>query len=78
VHLFIDYYNSQAYEEEDRPKDKSLIRGRSTRTDDPGFIRSQVIQAMMAAQDTTSELIADVLFLLARHPKYWNSFVPSL
>ncbi|KAK9777521.1 putative Cytochrome P450 [Seiridium cardinale] len=41
-------------------------------TNDPEFIRNQVIQAMMAAQDTTSELLTNALFLFARHPKYWQ------
>lgn len=71
VHNFIDYYISQAYEE-NVPKQKSLIRALLVQTEDQNFIRSQVIQAMMAAQDTTSELITNSLFLLARHPRYWE------
>lgn len=27
---------------------------------------------MIAAQDTTSELLTNAVFLLARHPKYWE------
>ncbi|KAI0006873.1 cytochrome P450 [Xylariaceae sp. FL0662B] len=72
AHNFIDYYIGQAYEEEDVSKQKSLIKALLVQTDDQDFIRSQVIQAMMAAQDTTSELITNALFLLARHPRYWE------
>ncbi|KAM0808046.1 putative Cytochrome P450 [Seiridium cardinale] len=47
------------------------LQALSAQTNDPEFIRNQVIQAMMAAQGTTSELLTNALFLLARHPKYW-------
>ncbi|KAK9414931.1 putative Cytochrome P450 [Seiridium unicorne] len=72
AHGFVDYYISQAYGKEDPPKSKSLIQVLSAQTNDPEFIRNQVIQAMIAAQDTTSELLTNALFLLARHPKYWQ------
>ncbi|KAK8072662.1 cytochrome P450 [Apiospora saccharicola] len=69
---FIDYYVGQTSEGDGEPRSKSLIRALTLQTDDPEFVRSQVIQAMMAAQDTTSELLTNALFLLARHPKYWE------
>lgn len=71
AHSFVDYHIGQANEEDGTTKGKSLIRALNSQTNDPTFIRSQVIQAMMAAQDTTSELLTNALFLLARHPKYW-------
>ncbi|KAI1382718.1 cytochrome P450 [Hypoxylon trugodes] len=72
AHGFLDYYINQTFSEIDGPKDKSLIQALSAQTNDLDFIRSQVIQAMMAAQDTTSELLTNALFRLARHPKYWD------
>jgi hypothetical protein len=72
AHGFIDYYISQAFAEHDSFKSRSLIQQLSTQTDDSILIRSQVIQAIMAAQDTTSELLTDALFLLARYPQYWE------
>jgi cytochrome P450 len=72
VYGYLDYYINEAFGEGDKMKSKSLIRGLSTQTDDSTFIRSQVIQAMMAAQDTTSELLTNALFFLARHPQYWE------
>ncbi|KAF7536556.1 hypothetical protein G7054_g4413 [Neopestalotiopsis clavispora] len=70
AHSFLDYCIGQA--EQKSLKSKSLIQGLSAQTDDQAYIRSQVIQAMMAAQDTTSELLTNALFLLARHPQYWQ------
>lgn len=72
AHRFLDYYINQSLEQNGGRKSKSLIGELSVQTDDPDFIRSQVIQAMMAAQDTTSELLTNALFLLARHPSYWD------
>lgn len=37
-------------------------------TDDREDIRSQIIQAHMAAQESTGNLLANVFFLLSRHP----------
>ncbi|KAI1120296.1 cytochrome P450 [Nemania abortiva] len=72
AHSYLDYYINEALDNDDKPTNKSLIRGLSTQTEDQDFIRSQVIQAMMAAQDTTSELLTNALFVLARHPHYWG------
>lgn len=72
AHGFIDYCIKHALAEQDSLNNKSLMRGLSAQTDDLDFIRSQVIQALMAAQDTTSELLTNVLFLLARHPEDWK------
>lgn len=72
AHRFLDYYINQASGESHEQKSKSLIHALSAQTDDSAFIRSQVIQATMAAQDTTSELLTNALFLLARHPRYWE------
>lgn len=72
AHGFLDYYIKQALDESHEQKSKSLIHALSAQTEDAAFIRSQVIQATMAAQDTTSELLTNALFLLARHPRYWE------
>lgn len=72
AHNYLNYYISQAFANGDEQKTRSLIRELSVQTHDPDFIRSQVIQAMMAAQDTTSELVTNALFVLARHPEYWD------
>ncbi|OTA54141.1 cytochrome P450 [Hypoxylon sp. EC38] len=72
AHKFLDYYINRSLEENGGRRTKSLIGQLSEQTHDPDFIRSQVIQAMMAAQDTTSELLTNALFLLARHASYWD------
>jgi cytochrome P450 len=78
AHGFLDHYINQAFSEQYENKSKSLIRSLSAQSNDLPFIRSQVIQAMMAAQDTTSELLTNVLFLLARHPQYWEQLRAEL
>lgn len=50
----------------------SLLSGLSTQTGDRLFIRSQILQGMMASQETTSALLGNACFLLSRHPKYWQ------
>lgn len=83
AHSLLDYYVEKAlYEQKQgvggqatsRPlSDKrSLMRSLSSQTDDKAFIRYQVLQGIMAAQDTTSELLTNVFFLLARHQDYWD------
>lgn len=71
AHGYLDHYIDQALAKPDSLKSRSLIQGLASQTNDQIFIRSQVIQAMMAAQDTTSELLTNALFLLARNPKHW-------
>jgi hypothetical protein len=51
---------------------RSLLQGLMEQTDDKIEIRNQIIQAMMAAQDTTSVLLSNTLFLLSRHPSIWT------
>ncbi|KAI0478575.1 cytochrome P450 [Xylariaceae sp. FL0804] len=72
AHSFIGHFINQAHEDENVLAGRSLIQALSLQTQDPVFIKSQVIQAMIAAQDTTSELLTNALFLLSRHPKYWE------
>ncbi|KAI1737765.1 cytochrome P450 [Xylaria scruposa] len=72
VYRYLDHYINEALEIDAKQENKSLISGLSAQTEDLDFIRSQVIQAMMAAQDTTSELLTNALFVLARHPHYWE------
>ncbi|KAI1169507.1 cytochrome P450 [Nemania sp. FL0916] len=72
AHQFLDFFIDAAFRSKEDQRTRSLIQVLSAETDDSAFIRSQVIQAMMAAQDTTSELLTNALFLLARHPKYWQ------
>jgi cytochrome P450 len=42
------------------------------KTGDRIFLRNQVLQAVMVSQDTTSNLIGNVFFLLARHLDIWQ------
>ncbi|KAH3913400.1 hypothetical protein HBI56_083990 [Parastagonospora nodorum] len=79
AHDYLDYSIDQALSAsaEMQPKSyregpPSLLTGLSTQTDDRLFIRSQILQGMMASQETTSALLGNSCFLLSRHPKYWE------
>lgn len=55
-----------------KPRSRSLLQGLMEQTDDRIEIRNQIIQAMMAAQDTTSVLLSNTIFLLSRHLSVWT------
>lgn len=55
-----------------KQRPRSLLQGLMEQTDDKIEIRNQIIQAMMAAQDTTSVLLSNTIFLLSRHPDVWT------
>ena len=78
VHDFIDFYVSRALHskniaEKETSQPTSLLANLVTQTEDAVEIRSQMIQAMMAAQDTTAALMSNVMFLLARNKAYLGS-----
>jgi cytochrome P450 len=50
----------------------SLLAGLSSHTSDREFIRHQILQGMMASQETTSALLGNACFLLSRNPTYWK------
>ena len=52
-------------------KAHSLLNDLIAQTDNKEEIRNHLIQAMMAAQDTVSILIANALSLLSRDPSMW-------
>ncbi|KAI0115672.1 cytochrome P450 alkane hydroxylase-like protein [Nemania sp. FL0031] len=77
AHEFLDHYIQLAIgesrnTEQDSGKSKTLIQNLSSVSEDKSFIRSQVIQGMMASQETTSSLLGNVFFLLARNQEYWR------
>ncbi|KAF2244974.1 cytochrome P450, partial [Trematosphaeria pertusa] len=51
---------------------RSMLQGLATQMYDVHYIRSQILQGMMAFQETTAVLIANTMFLLSRHPRYWS------
>lgn len=79
AHSFLNHYIDQGIGQTGVPdsdparnKRRSLVQNLSLKTDDQAFIRSQIIQGMMASQETTSSLLGNVFFLLSRHPSYWD------
>lgn len=79
AHSFLNHYIDQAIGQTGisdsnpaRSKKRSLVQDLSLQSDDQGFIRSQILQGMMASQETTSSLLGNAFFLLSRHPSYWD------
>lgn len=79
AHSFLDHYIDQAIGQtgvsDSNPaqsKKRSLVQDLSLQSDDQGFIRSQILQGMMASQETTSSLLGNAFFLLSRHPSCWD------
>lgn len=79
AHAFLNHYIDQALgraassgPDPAQGKRRSLVQDLSLQSDDQGFIRSQILQGMMASQETTSSLLGNALFLLSRHPSYWE------
>lgn len=79
AHSFLNYYIDQAIgrtgvsdSDPAQNKKRSLVQDLSLQSDDQGFIRSQILQGMMASQETTSSLLGNAVFLLSRHPSYWG------
>ncbi len=50
-----------------------LLFSLAEQTGDRMELRNQILQALMAAQETTAVLISNVFFVLSRHPAVWQS-----
>ena len=75
VHQLIEFHIDRALQGEDRRAEnrhRSLLEHLIQQTNDKVEIRNQIIQGMMAAQDTTSILISNTIFLLSRDPTIWE------
>jgi cytochrome P450 len=79
AHEYLDYYIDQALSEHESDatndsyaKKQSLLASLSSQTSDLKFIRSQILQGMMASQETTSALLGNAFLLLSRHPNCWE------
>lgn len=87
MHQFIDHYINIALKREETKdcqnlnnqpngeidiRRQSLIEDLAKQTSDVPKIRSQILQGLMAMQDTTSTLVSNTLFLLSRNPGLWH------
>lgn len=83
VHQFADYYVDRALEyrqqylegkdlEVSKTLNRTLLQSMAVQTGDRKDLRCQIIQAHMAAQETTGNLLANVFFLLSRHQRVWQ------
>jgi cytochrome P450 len=73
VHDFVDHTVDQAMDKGsvDEQARHTLLKSLASQTSDRHEIRYQIIQALMATQDTTSTLLSNALFCLSRDPTMW-------
>lgn len=57
---------------EDRNKQRTLLFNMAMQTDNRVVLRDQIIQAMMAASETTAALISTVFHVLSNHPSVFT------
>ncbi|KAF4634825.1 hypothetical protein G7Y89_g3274 [Cudoniella acicularis] len=77
-HRFADHYVQKAlkYREQflagktdwGNSKASILLYNMAEQTGDPIYLRNQILQALMAAQETTANLLGNIFFLISRHP----------
>ena len=85
AHQFLDFYIERALARKQNSnlerspsgsiidaKPRSMLESLAKETSNKVEIRSQIIQGMMASQETTSVLFSNTLFLLSRHASTWN------
>lgn len=83
THRFADHYVNQGLEYRQKFLSKELDPSETSKanillynmveeTGDRIFLRNQILQGLVASQDTTSSLLGNVFFLLARHPSVWQ------
>lgn len=85
THRFADYYIEKAIQyrhehlagpesplKDGHTRSRILLYNMAEQTDDRIDLRNQIIQALMAAQGTTANLLSNVFFLLARQPEVWQ------
>ena len=61
----------QSNEKEGR-RSPVLLHAIAEHTENPTELRNEILQALMAAQETTAALISNVFFLFSRHPLVWQ------
>ena len=70
--IHLDETQSTQGKLKDHRQQHILLHGMAEQTDERTELRNQILQALMAAQETTSVLITNVVFLLSRHPVVWQ------
>ncbi|KAL8729769.1 MAG: hypothetical protein Q9166_004492 [cf. Caloplaca sp. 2 TL-2023] len=51
---------------------QNLLYNMAEQTEDRMALRNEILQALMAAQETTAVLVSNVFFLLSRNPSVWE------
>ena len=70
--MHLEKMQSTGGELKDHRQQHILLHGMAEQTEDRTELRNQILQALMAARETTSVLISNVFFLLSRRPIVWQ------
>ena len=83
THRFADHYVDRALQKRAEAGEKkhggaekgprNVLDAMAEQTDDRDALRSQSVQALMAAQEPTAILLSNAVFHLARHPACWRA-----
>ncbi|KAI8936454.1 hypothetical protein NX059_006860 [Plenodomus lindquistii] len=60
------------HEQSEKSSRYNLMGELADATNDPTQLRSELLNILLAARDTTASLLSSTFFLLARHPSVWN------
>ncbi|KAH8674492.1 cytochrome P450 [Tricladium varicosporioides] len=83
-HRFADYYVDKALEyrealrsngdtdQDDASRQRVLLYNMAELTGDRIYLRNQILQAFMASQETTANLLGNIFFILARHSRVFE------
>jgi cytochrome P450 len=72
VHKFAEFHINQAATAGIDQDNTSVGVSLLAQTKDRTLIRNMLVQGIIGAQDTTSVLTSNTIYLLARHPKLWD------
>ncbi|KAK7921536.1 hypothetical protein PG985_009558 [Apiospora marii] len=80
VHRFVDSYIADSLREshspgtckDSKPSRYNLLSELSSACDNPTQLRSELLNVLLAARDTTAGLLSSIFYFLARHPDVWR------
>ncbi|KAF2819221.1 putative N-alkane-inducible cytochrome P450 [Ophiobolus disseminans] len=87
VHTFVDSYIADTLQEGKNKKNDSdavntrrynLLSELSAVCRDPAQLRSELLNVLLAARDTTAALLSSVVYFLSRHPDVWESLASEV
>ena len=74
VHRFMDKYIDETLRSETKTSRRyNLLTELARECRDPIQLRNELLNVLLAARDTTASLLSSIFYLLARHPRVWDT-----